>query len=162
MRTRRTPRARRDLTARSGSRNDRAMANRREGWWFLRWGAMEFLEQPNMEDIVETSLRWQGQADCDVVDELDDESPYAVAVRFIRSNPKTWSDPKTQEDVQATPAAGSIHQSFTISRLQTSLADNSLTFNSLWSSLDVLKQLVGHCRLQATPRQLAASITVTA
>jgi hypothetical protein len=33
------------------------MANRREGWWFLRWGAMEFLEQRNMEDIVEASLR---------------------------------------------------------------------------------------------------------
>jgi hypothetical protein len=51
--------------------NEGTMTNWRQGWWFVRRLAMELLEEPDMEDIVEVSLGRQGQANGDVVDELD-------------------------------------------------------------------------------------------
>jgi hypothetical protein len=47
------------------------MTNERQNWWLLGRLAVELFEEPDMEDVVETSLRRQRQANNNVVDELD-------------------------------------------------------------------------------------------
>jgi hypothetical protein len=58
------------------------VTNRWQGWQVQRRRAVELLEEPHMEDVMEASLRWKSQSDGDLVDELDD------AVRGCRSSLK--------------------------------------------------------------------------
>jgi hypothetical protein len=49
-----------------------AVVDRRK-WRRSVWrGAMELLQEANMEHIVQASLRWKGEADSDLVDQLGD------------------------------------------------------------------------------------------
>jgi len=48
------------------------MVNSRQGRWSIRRRTMELLEEADVEDVMQTSSGWQGEANSDVVEELGD------------------------------------------------------------------------------------------
>jgi hypothetical protein len=56
------------------------MVDRRKWWWSLWRSAMELLQEAYMEHVVQASLRWESEADSNLVDHLGD----AVGPEVVR------------------------------------------------------------------------------